>query len=292
MNRFTSKTAILHVFLLLFSMFTTCKQVFSIDLNIIEKNSYWTNKIIINEWVPYPDSNKNEWIELYNKSDEIIDLTGWKIADNTLKPKEIKGEIFPHDFLVLEPSPISLNNDGDIIIIIDNNDKIADYVEYGKNRMVETAAFPNSIGLTKLSLKLVIFNNPTKGTINSEEAFTLLDIYASSETRSFSPIIGEKIAINIFLTCPSPIIIKIFDQSGKLKKTLINSKFLNSGNNQIMWDGKDEFNSYVNNGQYICLITSEQNDSKIEKKLIFSISNKQNHKTGCIITQLLQFLFR
>ncbi|MGC9031406.1 MAG: lamin tail domain-containing protein [Minisyncoccia bacterium] len=99
---------------------------------VISKN------IIFNEILPNPkiNENNNEWIEIKNLSNEIVDLSGWKIRDIKGKtsvyyiPKNTK--ILPNDFLVfsITTTKIFLNNKADGLILEDNFNNIIDTVSY------------------------------------------------------------------------------------------------------------------------------------------------------------------
>ncbi len=94
-------------------------------------------KIVINEILPNPKgADKEEWIEIYNASDHKINLTNWKIDDKEgeSKPYQIPEGIFiePGQFLVFEKekTKITLNNQGEIIRLFDNQGKMRDEVSY------------------------------------------------------------------------------------------------------------------------------------------------------------------
>lgn len=107
------------------------------------------NDLVINEIMYAPTSPEPEWIEIYNRSNKIINLAGYKIADNAdtisvisksiiLNPKEYF--VISKDSTVLTfydvPSQIhkssfpSLNNSKDKIIILDSLDRVIDSLEY------------------------------------------------------------------------------------------------------------------------------------------------------------------
>jgi hypothetical protein len=83
------------------------------------KPSY-SDAIVINELMPNPtgDEAANEWIELFNNSDDSVDLTGWSLEDiegATNKFTIDSGQIDSHGFAIF-PRPqtgITLNNDAD-----------------------------------------------------------------------------------------------------------------------------------------------------------------------------------
>lgn len=148
--------------------------------------------IIINEIMPNPNELEREWIELYNKTDYDIDLTGWTIEDNT-------GDIFgngrgtqkldvvsipAHTYYVLIQGGhfnFRLNNSGDILILKQKN-KIIDQVTYGDfedgnisdnapapSKGQSIGRLPNSKNTNNNLNDFVVFNFPTPGKENLEE---------------------------------------------------------------------------------------------------------------------------
>lgn len=87
--------------------------------------------VCINEIIPQPATGTDdEFIELYNFSDETIDLSGWQIDDSEggSKPFLIPQSTFliPGEYLVFQKSltRISLNDSGDSVRLIDPNGDI------------------------------------------------------------------------------------------------------------------------------------------------------------------------
>lgn len=81
---------------------------------------YYSNQIIINEILPRPDSGSDfEFVELFNRSNQIVNLSGWLLDDseNGSKPYIIPEGIIikPKSFLVFYKSQnkITLNDDQD-----------------------------------------------------------------------------------------------------------------------------------------------------------------------------------
>jgi hypothetical protein len=66
---------------------------------------------------------------------------------------------------------------------------------------------------------------------------------------------GESLATNFELDKPSLISIKIYDATGRLVKTLANSRMA-KGEHQIEWDRKDEQGNAVSAGTYILRLNS------------------------------------
>jgi hypothetical protein len=89
--------------------------------------------VVINEFVFDPASGDPEWVELYNKSDSIIDLEGWTLkdeADNNLKTFSAGETIQAKDLLVIEMSNKLNNSDGDVITLRDDFDSVISRVTY------------------------------------------------------------------------------------------------------------------------------------------------------------------
>ncbi|MBN2281346.1 MAG: lamin tail domain-containing protein [Candidatus Marinimicrobia bacterium] len=109
------------------------------------------SSILINEFMYAPESGKPEWIELFNNSDEIINLQYWQIGDqssrkvlteDTLYFKPGNYIVFAEDtshfqlwqeekniFLAKDGIP-SLNNSGDSIKILDPSQLVIDSLSY------------------------------------------------------------------------------------------------------------------------------------------------------------------
>ncbi|RJR30791.1 PKD domain-containing protein [Candidatus Parcubacteria bacterium] len=92
---------------------------------------YLPSDIVVNEFMPDPGSDDEEWIELYSNYIYPINLSGWTIEDGTEKPQALSGSILPRQFTVLENLNFQLNNAGDIIVLNDANGKIIDQVSFG-----------------------------------------------------------------------------------------------------------------------------------------------------------------
>jgi hypothetical protein len=116
---------------------------------IIEKNpieaatsqileTTYPDGIIFSEILPSPEGkdDEEEWVEIQNKNNFEVDLSGWQISDTVgspttyVFPKETK--IKPKGFLViLRPeNKIVLNNSGDGLKLSQPNGKILDQVNY------------------------------------------------------------------------------------------------------------------------------------------------------------------
>ena len=103
-----------------------------------EDDDVWAwGQLIINEFMPNPvGSDDNEWIELYNRGPEVLNLLGLKIKDTSARiftldvDSNINLNLLANNYLLIPKSisGISLNNSsGDAVIIIDNNNNIIEF---------------------------------------------------------------------------------------------------------------------------------------------------------------------
>ena len=100
----------------------------------------YPQRVFLNELLPSPTGpdKENEWIEIYNKNNFEVDLSGWKIKDLNGRthcysfPEKTK--MPGQSFLVLKRpvTKITLNNDGDGLVLIQPNGQIIDSVSYEK----------------------------------------------------------------------------------------------------------------------------------------------------------------
>ncbi|KAB2844793.1 MAG: lamin tail domain-containing protein, partial [Melioribacteraceae bacterium] len=107
------------------------------------------NDIIINEFMPAPSSGLPEWIELFNRSEKIIDLKNYKVADESSEIRVTIKSLFLNPgeyFLIIGDSSFfnkyntkskfviagfpSLNNTSDKIILSDSLNRVIDSLQY------------------------------------------------------------------------------------------------------------------------------------------------------------------
>jgi len=104
----------------------------------IESTRTYPSDIFINEILPSPEGrdDEEEWIEILNKNGFEVNLENWEISDSA---GIVKSYIFPngtkiqaHGYLLLSRpvSKITLNNDGDGLILYQPDRKAADSIEY------------------------------------------------------------------------------------------------------------------------------------------------------------------
>ena len=103
----------------------------------------YSDHVRINEFIPNPtgDDATLEFIELYNDSIDVVDISGWKlddIADGGSPPFVIPGDtIIPaRGYIVFYNSQtkLSLNNDSEHVRLISPNDVARDDIAYGSSK--------------------------------------------------------------------------------------------------------------------------------------------------------------
>jgi len=104
----------------------------------VKSLTIYPSNIVFNELLPSPEGadSENEWIELYNQNDYEVDLTDWLVRDTTGSSKSyaLNDRIAPYGYLLLKrpETGITLNNDGDGLILINPNEEVIDSVNFGK----------------------------------------------------------------------------------------------------------------------------------------------------------------
>ncbi len=85
-----------------------------------------SQEITINEFIPNPEGadEENEWIEIYNDSNSIVDISGWQLDDEASGSQPF---VFPQNTLIAPKNylvfarpitKIALNNDGDSVRLL------------------------------------------------------------------------------------------------------------------------------------------------------------------------------
>lgn len=105
----------------------------------IIKVSIYSQAIIISEFIPNPEGKdeENEWIEIHNQKEQMADLSGWQIKDESSQKAFVFPEsslIGPKQYLVIKrsTSKISLNNDKDTLFLLYPTGDICQEIKYEK----------------------------------------------------------------------------------------------------------------------------------------------------------------
>lgn len=105
----------------------------SVETTIISE--YTDSPIIITEIYPVPDKSEYEWVELFNRSDQTVDLSKWQIddAEGGSKPKVLpvlKLKANTYTVINLKTLKINLNNSSDSVRLFNPNEELADQIDY------------------------------------------------------------------------------------------------------------------------------------------------------------------
>lgn len=92
-----------------------------------------SGEVVINELVSDPADGQDEWIELYNRSSRVIDLSSWTIEDGGKSITTLSGSLGTDGasrYLTILSPKGNLNNNGDQITL-KYGDTIIDQIAYG-----------------------------------------------------------------------------------------------------------------------------------------------------------------
>jgi hypothetical protein len=132
--------------------------------------------VFINEVLPSPEGpdTENEWIEIYNANNFSVDISGWQIKDTVgsiRKYNFVYGSIIPSQGFLILMSPqtkISLQNNGDGLILTNTKNDVVDQVTYPKalanqsyNRVGLTTNWQWSLALTPGKPNIIKNSIPT-----------------------------------------------------------------------------------------------------------------------------------
>lgn len=91
------------------------------------------DSILLSEIYPQPSSDENEWIEIFNDSDQEAYLRDWYIDDVSAggsAPRQFSMNIAPKSFGVIEFSQQLFNNDGDTVQLLNPQKLVVESFTY------------------------------------------------------------------------------------------------------------------------------------------------------------------
>lgn len=243
-------------------------------------------EIVINEYLPDPrPGTSEEWIELYNRTDEIIDIADWQIGDSvgqhiiatvsTLISEdgymilcenraafEIMCPDVPSGIIVEINSWRALNDAGDKIVLRDDYGFVVDSltfaVAYDGERSIERIDPETPSSNPGNWWGSVDSSGATPGRMNS----TAVD-YSEGLTISVSPnpfIRGRPVEIIYAVPRQTTLTARIYDVNGRNVKTILENQPVASGT--IEWDGAADDGRLLAPGVYVLFFETARGISR------------------------------
>lgn len=258
--------------------------------------------LIINEIMYTPFSGQAEYVELYNRSGRVIDISDWKISD--MRDASGKANEFvitrrlyfvqPEAYIlvasdssimqqfnlasdssrgihlfIMNRSGLSLNNEGDDVVLSDLTGSIIDSLRYSPDWHNAQITDVTGRALERINPELPSTDrrnwstsaNPLGGTPGKQNSIHTVSV-PSSASLSFSPnpfspdgdgfedftVISYEVPTSAAL-----VRIRIYDARGRLVRTLANSD-PSGARGSLIWDGMNDNRDRVRMGIYIVLL--------------------------------------
>ena len=246
--------------------------------------------IVINEinYHSAPEFDSGDWIELYNRSEVIIDLSGWIFMDDNDDHQFILPEgtlisangfvvicqnidlfinRFPDANVLAESFSFGLNNGGEKISLINSDNQVADSVSYRDSR--PWPASPDGQGAT-LVLSNPFSDNATPESWGaswdhgspglSNEIITDIERSPFDSTptsfllsNNFPNPFNASTSIQYHLPEHSQVKLMVYDVSGREVQILVNAS-QSAGEYAIRWDARNSAGQSVPSGLYFYTI--------------------------------------
>lgn len=267
--------------------------------NMVIKIGYPEKCIVINEIMYSPLTDGCEYIEVFNRSQYPVEMAGWKIHDwaerskiNEFKLGNVNFFLYPNSYLVLaadssifknfeylketsynvfvfNKTSLSLNNEGDCIVLKDLKENCIDSVCYSPDWNNPEIYDVSGRALERINPEIesndprnwstcVLSIGGTPGKTNSIYTATLPpagELYF--HPNPFSPDADgyeDFCIINYKLPASAGMMnLKIFDSKGRLIRTLANNE-PTGPEGKLIWDGMNDDNRKVNMGIYIIIL--------------------------------------
>lgn len=122
------------------------------------------NAVFLSEVLSYPDVGSDEWVEVYNANDYLVDLVDWYIDDTENSggaPRRFSLTINPYEYKTIAISSSLFNNNGDTVRLLNAEKQEKDSMEYGKGIR------GNSIGRISFDEDVYCEQNPSPNAQNN-----------------------------------------------------------------------------------------------------------------------------
>ncbi len=257
--------------------------------------------VVINEicYKAHDDFDTGDWVELYNRSTQAIDISQWQfkdeddqhifeLPDNTImeadsylvlyKDSLLFNALYPDLENAIGPIGFGFAGGGELLRLYNSDATIVDSVMYDDEGDWPTEADGNGSTLELINAYSDNYlaaswrasvGSGTPGSINtatpnSNNEVMLPEIVASAYPNPFS-LSNESATINYKLANNSIVDISIYNIKGQLVKNLTNS-YESAGDNSVQWNGLNANNKRVSSGIYFARINTET--STISTKIV------------------------
>lgn len=248
-----------------------------VQVNVSEKPASYAD-IVINELMYLPANDEPEWIELFNRSDRIINLKNWKISDQTSTTTISTSDYYiaPGEYLVISsdatisnfyPQSLklivkqlpSLNNTGDQISIRNSNNLTIDSVKY----LPEWGGNSGGKSLERISTEAP--SNLASNWATSESKYKATPSKINSVTqKKFDLRVGSVTSQSKYVEIGKSIQIKV----------VVENKGLNSASNYSIKLFKDRnLNNFEDDDEKISELTATNLNSLQTKEFTFTVSD-------------------
>lgn len=146
--------------------------------------------IVISEVYPAPQQQEEEWIEIYNSSNEVVTLNGLQIFDTVSSESLIHSfeneTLNPYSFILIELEQAKLNNSGDTLLLKNAELEIIDTFTYSQSESQMSIAryFTNQTEISNTSAVLT----PTPLEINQIKAIQPSPTPTPTESPETTPV--------------------------------------------------------------------------------------------------------
>ena len=263
---------------------------------------YKRNTFAINEIMYDPNSDNSEYIEFYNLSSDSVNVGGWRFEDEnenfyklmetsfTVPPQEYfvliadsstinKFDLISYDYKnILNASSLGLVNTGELILLKDARGNVIDSVFYNDNWNNKNIASSKGKSLERINPALngndpLNWNtsvNPLGGTPGKQNSIFAENLNQTTSIsvnpNPFSPDndgFEDFAVINYNLSqAVAQVRIKIFDNKGRLVRTLINN-MASGSRGSVIFDGLDDDNKTLRMGIYIIFLEALNDNSGV-----------------------------
>ncbi len=230
--------------------------------------------LVINEFMADNDTviadqngEFDDWIELYNRSDNAIPLDGYYLSDDG---EDVTQWAFPDTsiaaggYLIIWTdgdetqsglhANFKLSKSGEVIYFVDSDTSIIEEITFGAQKTdLSTGRYPNGSGnFVEMNPTFAVENQmPTTSIEDNSSTVPATFVLKQNYPNPFNP----STTISFDLQERTLINLVIYDVLGKQIKTLVNQP-LNAGVNTAGWNGNDGSGRPVSSGVYLYRITA------------------------------------